>query len=168
MVPRDAYPPHNYVGIVRTCPSMDLLDLGARLEDQDPTLYLGVGVLSLAKAGLLGRLGRPVDRELRDAALFVGVGLALQSYQRRRRTREETEATETEGTMGIEEEEEGTDGADGTGAAEAPADERDPTDDGPVVVATVDEEAGMEDDRRRSPLLVAVVDAAERLSVPRT
>ena len=147
---------------------MDPFDVGTRLEDQNPTLYLGVGVLSLAKAGLLVRLGRSAGRELRDAGLFLGAGLALRSYQRRRRAREgsgETEASESVGTAGA------TDGADETGTAGESADERErpPAAAEPVVVTATDEADGTDEgsDRRRSPL-DAVADAVERLSASRT
>lgn len=123
---------------------------GPRLQDRNPSLYLGIGVLSLAKAALLRRAGRPAKRELRDAGLFIGVGLTLRSYQRRRGARAGTAA----GEAGSDEEEtdaEGTDGGEERGDAGG---------DEPVLVASSDEGTGAGSDRGRSP----VADVVGRLS----
>lgn len=144
---------------------MGLLDVGTRLEDQNPTLYLGVGVLSLAKAGVLRRIGRPVGRELRDAALFIGAGLLLRTYQRRRKARTEA-AEEPERTDSTADTESAGDAE--TDGADDSEDVREPTADEPVVVTGTaeDEETKVEHDRRRSPVAGAVATAIERLSGP--
>lgn len=143
---------------------------GPRLQDRNPSLYLGIGVLSLAKAALLRRAGRSARRDLRDAGLFIGAGLALRSYQRRRRAGAETasgEAGSDEDAAGGEERnaEEtdavGTDAeeTDETGETEDAGGERGQAADEPVLVASPDEETGTGSDRR-SP----VAEAVERLS----
>lgn len=135
---------------------MRLLDIGTRLDDQNPTLYLGVGALSLAKAGVLGRIGRPVGRELRDAGLFLGAGLLLRTYQRRRTAR--TEPAEDDESAA------GTESAQGTETDDS--DETEPTADEPVVVTDTDEdeETETEGDSGRSPVAGVVATAVERLS----
>lgn len=134
---------------------------GPRLQDRNPSLYLGIGVLSLAKAALLRRAGRPAGRDLRDAGLFIGVGLALRSYQRRRGARAGTAA----GEAGSDEEETdaGATDAEGTNGGEERKDaggERAPAADEPVLVASPDEGTGTGSDRGRSP----VADVVGRLS----
>lgn len=134
-----------------------------RPGDQNPWLYLGIGALSLAKAALLRRIGRPAGRDLRDAGLFIGIGLALRTYQRRRVTRAGTGTTGEDGATGGTEDAAETEETGETGAAESAegsgADE-------PVVVAGPDErgERGTEGDRRRP----TVADAVRRLSPPPT
>lgn len=145
---------------------MGLLDIGTRLEDQNPTLYLGVGALSLAKAGVLGRIGRPAGRELRDAGLFIGAGLLLRTYQGRRKARTETaeEATSAAKAEGTESAENAEDVE--TEETDDSGDVREPTADEPVVVTGTgeDEETRVEHDRRRSPVAGAVATAVKRLS----
>lgn len=55
-------------------------DAVARIKETDPRVYLAVGVLSLLKAIALRNHERRSRRELRDAGLFLGLGLVL--YQR--------------------------------------------------------------------------------------
>lgn len=143
---------------------MALSDIGTRLERQNSVLYLGIGILSLGKAGLLGRIGRPVDRELRDAALFIGAGLFLRTYQRRRKARTETAG---DGSTAETDRTERTRSA-GDAGVDDPGDVRAPTADKPVAVTGTDEyeETGTERDRRRSPLPDVVTDAVNRFSGP--
>ena len=144
---------------------MGLLDIGTRLDDQNPTLFLGVGALSLAKAGVLRRIGRPVGRELRDAGLFIGAGLLLRTYQGRRTAR--TESAEGEaGTESVENTDEAETEETDEGSVREPAAAE------TVVVAGAaeDEETGTEAETetgsagRRSPVGGAVATAVERLS----
>ncbi|ELY65537.1 hypothetical protein [Natrinema versiforme] len=47
---------------------------------RNATLYLGIGVISLAKAIAVRNDRNRFRRELTDAAMFIGVGLALRRY----------------------------------------------------------------------------------------
>lgn len=140
---------------------MGLPDVGTRIEDQNPSLYLGIGVLSLLKAGLLRRVGRSAKRDLREAVLFIGVGLALRSYQRRRTARDEGEAGASEGTDGTRETEDTENGRER---------EDEPATDEPVVVAGPDErdERGTDGggDRGQSSVPDVVAAAVGKMSPP--
>jgi len=59
------------------------------LDERRSTLYLAVGVLSLAKALAIRHDRKRFRRELADAGLFIGLGFLLRRYGRiaeRRRT----------------------------------------------------------------------------------
>lgn len=64
---------------------MPLTDLASRFDERHAAVYLAVGLLSLGKAIALRNDGRRSRRELREALLYAGGGLALLAYHRRRR-----------------------------------------------------------------------------------
>lgn len=77
---------------------MSLLTLPSRLDERHATIYLAVGVLAALKAVALRDDQRRFRRELREAALFLGLGLVLRTYHSRRSASEESDDTAVEET----------------------------------------------------------------------
>ncbi len=97
---------------------MSLLDVPSRLDERSATIYLAVGTLAILKAVALRNDSRRFRRELREAALFLGLGLVLRTYHKRRSagsdedqpaTDAEGEATETAAESAESDRTEGTD-----------------------------------------------------------
>lgn len=78
---------------------MSLLDVLSRLDERSATVYLAVGTLAVLKAVALRNDRKRFRRELREAALFLGLGLVLRTYHKRRSasTDEDQPATDAEG-----------------------------------------------------------------------
>ncbi|MHB9286854.1 hypothetical protein ACKVMT_07410 [Halobacteriales archaeon Cl-PHB] len=81
---------------------MSLLSLPSRLDERHATIYLAAGVLAALKAVTLRNDRTRFRRELREAALFLGLGLVLRTYHRRSGSEADDAEDETAEAAGTE------------------------------------------------------------------